>query len=143
MIRQVLIAVSIRFSSLSFYMTLGAQIVSGRERHHPGIVTGSTTDMTAQTLYRKIFISLINGFFSNRVGRMGLPFVALAAQTDGNIILLNEQDIIGRMRRMTGRAITAFNRFTQIFVFRILYRPFLQFHRIIMTGATDIELGVI
>jgi hypothetical protein len=79
MITQILSDALIRFSSLSFYMTLGAQIVSGRERHHPGFVSGSATDMTAQTLNPKISISLINGFFANRVGRMGLPFVTLAA----------------------------------------------------------------
>jgi len=124
-------------------MTLGAQIVSGREGHHPGVVCGAATDMTAQTLNRKIFISLINGFFPNRMGCMGLPFVALATQTEGDILRLNKEHIIGRMRGMTAGAITGFNGFTQVFIFRILYRPFLQFHRVSMTGAANVELGVI
>jgi hypothetical protein len=140
-ITQILMDMRIGFSSLSFYMTLGAQIISGRERHHPRVVCGSAPDMTAQTLNRKIFISLINGFFSNRVGRMGHPFVTLAAHTDRDIFLRNEEYIVRCMWGMTARAIAGFNRFTQIFIFRIFYRPLLQCHRVLMTAAAHFELG--
>ena len=74
---------------------------------------------------------------------MGLPFVTLAAHAGGDIFRLSQEYIIGRMRGMTAHAIAGFNGLTQAFIFRILYRPFLQFHRVGMTGAANLELGVI
>ena len=46
------------------------------------------------------------------------------------------------MGRMTGHAIACFDGFTQIFVFRILDRPLLQFDRVGMTLPADDRLGI-
>ena len=78
---------SIGLLAPSFHMALNAQVISGFKGHHPGFVACSAALVTAQTFHRKIPIALVNCFFSNRMRRMGLPFVAFAAQVGGNIFL--------------------------------------------------------
>jgi len=77
------------------------------------------------------------------MGRVGLPFVAFAAQINGNVFLGYQQHIVGRMRRMAGDTVALFNRFTQAFIFGIFFRPLLQFNSVGMALPADFYLGVI
>lgn len=73
---------------------------------------------------------------------MGLPFVALAAQFNGGVLLTEEQYIIGRMGGMTVRTFSFFYGFTQIGILGIVYGPLLQFDRVRMAASANLELGV-
>jgi len=77
------------------------------------------------------------------MGRVGLPFVAFAAQINGNVFLGHQQNIVGGMRRMTAGTVALFNRFTQVFIFGIFFRPLLQLNGIGMALPADFDLGVL
>ena len=72
---------------------------------------------------------------------MGFPFVTLPAKVDGDILLGNQQHIVGGMGGMTGAAITFFHRLAQAFVFGIVNGPFLQLDGILMTFAAGVDHG--
>ena len=75
------------------------------------------------------------------MGGMGFPFVTFAAQIDGNIFLINQQDIVSRMGGMTAAAIARFYRLAQPLVFGVVNRPFLQLDRIRVTLAAGVDHG--
>ncbi len=69
--------------------------------------------------------------------------MTLAAQADGYILLPHEQHIVGGMWGMAANAITCSDGFAQAFIFGVFYGPLLQLHRILVTAAANVELGVI
>ena len=69
----------IAVSPSAFGVALDAQIIGGFKRHHIGFVAGAAGLVAAQAFHGEVLIPRINDFFSNRVGGMGLPLVAFAA----------------------------------------------------------------
>jgi hypothetical protein len=126
---------------LAFRVALNTQIIGALKRHHCGLVAGSAGFVAAQTLHRQVFVPWINNLCADRMGGMGFPFVTLPAQINGDILLGNQQNIVGGMGGMTGAAITFFYRFTQSLVFGIINGPFLQLDGILMTFAAGGDHG--
>ena len=109
------------FLPLAVRVALDTQVIGGLKRHHRRFVSGSTSLVAAQTLHGQVFIPGINNFCPNRMGGMGFPFVALAAQADGNIFLGHQQHFVGGMRGMTAAAVTRPDRLTKpLLVFGIV-----------------------
>ena len=59
-----------------------------------------------------------------------------------DILLVNQQDIVGGMRGMTAAAIARLYRHTQTLVFGIVDGPFLQPDSVFMTLAAGVEHGI-
>jgi len=114
-------------SPLAVGMTLDAQFLGQFIVQHGWLVAGSTPIMTAHTVKSKIFVSRVNYLFADGMGRMGLPFMAFSAKFGIDRRADEEQNIISGMRRVTADAIAGFHGHTQILIFGIIFRPFLQF----------------
>lgn len=78
--------------------------------HHDRIIRGSTCLVAAQAAHSKGFVSLVNDFFSDGVGRMGFPLMTFAAKAETDIFLGDVQDIVRPMRIMAAGAISGFYR---------------------------------